>query len=382
VLLAGGGACASTHAAAQTGTGPAVQTKLPPTTTAAAPTEGTPAPSTSTPAPSAAHTGKTFHNEDVGYSLQVPAESELAASTEPGVLATAPDGTIFHVFFEQVGAMATADGCWSTLFSRVGHDMVKHPQTLEDFRKEAQRGIDRGEGENARRIFLAVYPRADSCLVLAAEGRPDSPTLAQSAPMAMATFKVGQPSPAFRADENIESGRQLMEGKKFEEALHHFEAVLKEDPNDLRAQFGAGLAAYFAGPALAPKAVEYLSKAVASHYEQGEAAEPLHPDQYRDALMYLGLAYASTKQFTQASTTLAELVDRYPDDAIGRYNFACVLALAGDTDEALEQLRGALQRDPELIGHARDDTDLVSLHPLPAWKALLGTAESGGNTAH
>jgi Tfp pilus assembly protein PilF len=329
-------------------------------------------------------TGRTrlLTNEDVGYSLQIPADSRLQQTSEPGILAAAPDGTSLRVFFERLPAIATVDTCWERLYARVSKDVAAHPGSVDEFRRLAQSGVDRSDQGNVRRVYVTPFPRGESCLVLVAEGPPQSETLARAAPVAAATFKAGEPSAGFSAELDMEGAMQLLDDKKYDVALKRFEAALTANPQNLRAQFGAGLAAYFAGPEYASKAVDYLSRAVAVHVDsEDNSGEGLHPEQYADALMYLGLAYASQKQFNHALSTLAELVDRYPENPTGRYNFACVLALSGDTDGALEQLRTVLPNNPDLAAHAREDDDLRSLHPLPAWKALLGAAPRSSDAA-
>ncbi len=53
-----------------------------------------------------------------------------------------------------------------------------------------------------------------------------------------------------------------------------------------------------------------------------------------------------------------------------RYNLACFYALSAQREEALHELREALQLRPDLIEWSKQDTDLVSLRDDPAYQAL------------
>lgn len=342
------------------------QTPVVPEPSPAAPVIAAAPPPPATPLPE----GRTVRNTDLGYTVDLPRDSSLTPARDRGLIAAAPDGTKISVFFEHLATVATTELCWARLFERVGAEMPDPPKSADQLRAAGQQGFVRG----TRRVYLSAYPRAESCMVLAIDGPKESEVLASAAPLAMATFKPGEPSPAFAAKLALEAGAQLLDKKEFVAALRQFETALKGDEgSQVRAHFGAGLAAYFIGPETAAVTVDHLSRVVAARADPDRSPEDeIRQEQYRDALMYLGLAYASLKQFPHATSTLAELVERFPDDAIGRYNFACVLALGGDADAALDELRTALHRDPELTEHAKKDDDLKSLHLLPAWRALLG----------
>src|SRR5690606_25802628 len=94
----------------------------------------------------------------------------------------------------------------------------------------------------------------------------------------------------------------------------------------------------------------------------------------RDALMHLGLAYATLKDYGKARARLGELTNRFPEDPVGQYNFACALSLSGDVEVALYHLDLAVTRDPRLAQHARTDEDLVPLRNLPEYERILRAA--------
>jgi uncharacterized Ntn-hydrolase superfamily protein len=76
-------------------------------------------------------------------------------------------------------------------------------------------------------------------------------------------------------------------------------------------------------------------------------------------------------QMPQAIALFQQLVELQPNDANHRYNLACGLARAGRNDEAMEQLRQALQLDPKMKDLAKTDTDLVSLRERDDFKQLV-----------
>jgi hypothetical protein len=54
------------------------------------------------------------------------------------------------------------------------------------------------------------------------------------------------------------------------------------------------------------------------------------------------------------------------------YNVACSESLLGRTDDALDQVRRAVELMPELGRFARDDEDLAALRDQPAFTEITG----------
>ena len=65
------------------------------------------------------------------------------------------------------------------------------------------------------------------------------------------------------------------------------------------------------------------------------------------------------------------IVELDPDNAISHYNLACSLALKNRSSEALSALRMALERGYDDFDWLMKDNDLVSLHEMPAFSALV-----------
>jgi tetratricopeptide (TPR) repeat protein len=90
------------------------------------------------------------------------------------------------------------------------------------------------------------------------------------------------------------------------------------------------------------------------------------------ALITEGYNYAYAGDFQRAFETFEFLIELDPADLTHHYHYACALALAGDSEAALEHLRIALDFDPEMIQHAREDPDLASLHELDEFWRIAG----------
>jgi tetratricopeptide (TPR) repeat protein len=73
----------------------------------------------------------------------------------------------------------------------------------------------------------------------------------------------------------------------------------------------------------------------------------------------------------RARDVLEEGLGTFPDSAAIHYEFACLEATGGGRAAALERLREAIARDPEIAAHAREDEDLASLRDDPQFAALV-----------
>ena len=70
-----------------------------------------------------------------------------------------------------------------------------------------------------------------------------------------------------------------------------------------------------------------------------------------------------------ARKSLEEGIERFPQHGGMAYNYACVLALTGARDAALEQLERGLALRPQLADLARTDSDLDTLRDDPRFPA-------------
>lgn len=86
--------------------------------------------------------------------------------------------------------------------------------------------------------------------------------------------------------------------------------------------------------------------------------------------MSLGRIYRELGREVEAAGHLARARELMPTD--DHYNRACLEAITGNTDAALENLAKALAQRPDLHDWARRDPDLASLHGDPRFEELVG----------
>ncbi len=79
----------------------------------------------------------------------------------------------------------------------------------------------------------------------------------------------------------------------------------------------------------------------------------------------------NAKKYREAADIFAQIIQEMPNDANAHYNYACMLALAGETRQAIQHLQRALELDASLVRIAERDSDLQSLRNLPEFKQLL-----------
>ncbi len=75
---------------------------------------------------------------------------------------------------------------------------------------------------------------------------------------------------------------------------------------------------------------------------------------------------------------LDEGAEQFPGDVSMLYGRACLHALAGERDQALESLVGAIEIDDRARGWARDDQDFAELRDWPEFERLTAPARRPG----
>lgn len=310
-------------------------------------------------------------NEEAGFAFDLPTSVAFGPGTgRDNVVVRSQAGVRVRLFPEHFVQAPDAAACWERLLVRhIPADVAQRPASPAGLTEVATtEGLVTGDG---RRLFLQVAPRGLECMVLAVEGTPE-PTAATAA-VALPTFRVFEPSPEFRKQLLLDAALQLQQMDETGAALDRFGALFDTGEVSARALALAGAVAFQEGGARLNQAIQWLERAV--RLPPQVAFPDTFPSEanalFAESLMHLGLAYAQTGRFEQAIDRLAEAAVRLPGDAIVTYNFACGLALAGQTSDALLQLRDAFRLDPKLAAHARTDPDLISLHALPEWVALL-----------
>lgn len=76
-------------------------------------------------------------------------------------------------------------------------------------------------------------------------------------------------------------------------------------------------------------------------------------------------ALLDSGEHARAKRVLLEALDRYEDRGSLLFNLACAEAQLGETDAALEHLRGAIHELPSLADYAREDDELAPIRDDP-----------------
>jgi quercetin dioxygenase-like cupin family protein len=102
------------------------------------------------------------------------------------------------------------------------------------------------------------------------------------------------------------------------------------------------------------------------------------PSPWEHSFVAVGRQRAGDFEGARAEMTLA--VSEHPDAWQGWFNFACLEALAGDREKALDYLERAAGIEPgEVARLAREDSDFDSLRDDPRYLAVAGQADAGGD---
>jgi tetratricopeptide (TPR) repeat protein len=80
---------------------------------------------------------------------------------------------------------------------------------------------------------------------------------------------------------------------------------------------------------------------------------------------FAGIPAYKAKRYDEAEALLREGLELYPENASLLYDLACLDALQGRSDEALEHLRTAVEAQPKFKEYAATDDDLASIRDDP-----------------
>ena len=99
---------------------------------------------------------------------------------------------------------------------------------------------------------------------------------------------------------------------------------------------------------------------------RGEAWQPTPGELLQD----FWPAYQA-KDYAAALAIAEAVLEPYPGNGLALYNVACMEALLGRPDDALEHLAPALDAAPNLRENARTDEDFVSVRDDPRFQELV-----------
>ena len=88
-------------------------------------------------------------------------------------------------------------------------------------------------------------------------------------------------------------------------------------------------------------------------------------------LRLLGEMLARKGLYERSLAIDRRLITLVPHDGVAHYNFACSLSMCGCPQEAISELRAAIEYGYQDFGYLEMDSDLDSLRNDPEFKALL-----------
>jgi hypothetical protein len=77
-------------------------------------------------------------------------------------------------------------------------------------------------------------------------------------------------------------------------------------------------------------------------------------------------------EYAEVADRLRVLVQAAPQYALLFYNLTCCESLTGQTADALEHLRHAIEMTEEFRGFAKNESDFDPLRDEPAFRQLIG----------
>lgn len=179
--------------------------------------------------------------------------------------------------------------------------------------------------------------------------------------------------------------------KSYEEAAHLFEAAIALRPDWALAHNNLAITRYSDG--YVDEAEESFYRAIAidprwsrpyndlavlyrrtgnleAAAEMAEMALRLDPHSV-DVLNNYGNLLVRLGEYEEASKYYEEAMLKDPSHAWPHYNLACLYAIRGEPDIAIDHLTEAIRLHPEFKVEARVDDDLKSLHGHPRFQALM-----------
>jgi tetratricopeptide (TPR) repeat protein len=102
----------------------------------------------------------------------------------------------------------------------------------------------------------------------------------------------------------------------------------------------------------------------------GRAGKPFETSSWEAG--FAAFAYQRLGDTERAMATMREGYESDPDNWAANYNYACMLALHGKREEALQKLARAVELDPEAKELALGDDDFASVRDDPRFQEIVG----------
>jgi tetratricopeptide (TPR) repeat protein len=188
--------------------------------------------------------------------------------------------------------------------------------------------------------------------------------------------RAAAPAPAGRAFAGTslvpppEAPRLLRQTKNTSAALTRLEKGIEllfaKDIRKARAEFDALLSHYPAELEIVARARTYLQ--ICDREEAGRKKSPANPDE----IYALGIMEHNQGDYDRAIAHFRKSLEKHPEADYIHYSMAASLAMKGEADAAIENLRRAIKLDEDSRVHARNDSDFSSLESHPEFQALVG----------
>jgi tetratricopeptide (TPR) repeat protein len=149
----------------------------------------------------------------------------------------------------------------------------------------------------------------------------------------------------------LEKGIELLFAREIRKARAEFDALLSHYPAELE---------------IVARARTYLQ--ICDREEAGRKKSPANPDE----IYALGIMEHNKGDYDRAIAHFRKSLEKHPEADYIHYSMAASLAMKGEADAAVENLRRAIELNEDSRVHARNDADFASLESHPEFQALVG----------
>jgi tetratricopeptide (TPR) repeat protein len=250
---------------------------------------------------------------------------------------------------------------------------VKNPRTSSRQMKKAPskkpsavskaKSVSKAKESAKKAARRAVAPRPEKAKKsVPAAARKGGPAVAQAAKPTGKTAYAPPPSPP---------PRLLPQTKTTAAALalleKGIEYIYQKDYRRARNELKTLLEAYPSEKEILARARSYIRIC-----DREEAAQKKPPVITADQLYTLGVLEHNKANYEKAVSLFLRSLESHPEADYIYYSLAASLAMKGDLDGAMENLRKAIERNEDNRVYAKNDADFSPLHSIKEFVALVG----------
>ncbi len=159
----------------------------------------------------------------------------------------------------------------------------------------------------------------------------------------------------------LEKGIKFIYQKDFKKARHELKSLLDSYPEE---------------PEILSRARTYL------HICDREEAGHRKPTVSSDQLYALGVLDHNRGNYDGAIALFRQSLVNHPDADYVFYSLAASLAMKGETAEAIQNLKRAIELNEDNRVYAKNDSDFAALHITRDFMSLVGTISSASNSGY